>query len=36
MKTTDTTSWGTASSAVEQPVFDVNTVTHVADTCQAK
>jgi hypothetical protein len=36
VKTTDTTSWGTASSAVEQPVFDVSTVTHVADTCQAK
>ena len=36
VKTTGTTSWGTASSAVEQPVFDVKTVTQVADTCQAK
>ena len=36
VKTTSTTSWGAASSAAQQPVFDVKTVTHVADTCKAK
>jgi hypothetical protein len=33
-RTEDTTSAGVASAANEYPVFEVKTVTHVADTCK--
>ena len=36
VKTVSDTSYGAASSAEQIPVFDVKTVTHVADTCKAK
>ncbi len=32
----DTTPVGAASSAIEVPVFEVKTVTRVADTCQSR
>ncbi|MGC2108305.1 MAG: hypothetical protein WA655_02240 [Candidatus Korobacteraceae bacterium] len=35
VRTVDTTIQGAASSAKEQPVFKVKTVTHVADTCKS-
>ncbi len=35
VRTVDTTTQSAASSAKEQPVFKVKTVTHVADTCMA-
>jgi len=34
-RTVDTTTQGAASSAKEQPVFKVKTITHMADTCTA-
>jgi len=34
VRTLDTTPQGGASSAVEQPIFEVKSVKHVADTCK--
>jgi|SRR5271157_2657114 len=35
VNTVSDTSYGAASSAEEIPVFDVKTVTHIADTCKS-
>ncbi|HZL69452.1 MAG TPA: hypothetical protein VFC29_19230 [Candidatus Limnocylindrales bacterium] len=34
VRTLDTTPQGGASSAVEQPIFEVKSVKHIADTCK--
>jgi len=36
VRTVSETSYGVASSAEELPIFDVKTVTNVADTCKAQ
>jgi Protein of unknown function (DUF5818) len=36
VKTTETTTYGAGSSAEETPIFEVKTVTYVADTCKGK